>query len=291
MNNMSKRIIALLLSAVILVSLASCGGKVEPKPSESLPSSEQEVENEGVREGFFFINPLRVPSGADFVGRAPLLTTTVQDKKDLNSDTVGWLQVPNTDIDDVVVFYPGDRNEYYLRRNFEKRYSWNGIYFADYRSKFDGTANGFSKNTVIYGHNLDKAENENAIMFAQLLRFRSETFAKETPYIYFSTEREDFVWEVFAVFYATVDLPYNHPNPNEKDYAELISESRKRSLYNYDVQVGANDKIITLSTCTYKFTSAYPNNYRYVIMAKLVSSEEVLKQQAAFEVNPSPKAP
>lgn len=291
MSKTRKRsMIALLLCLAALFTLPSCGGKTEPKPSESETSS---AVTEPLPSGkFIFINPLPIPDGSEFVARAPKLTTIVQEKKELNADTVGWVQIPNTDIDDVVVWYPNDRNAYYLRRNFEKRSSWSGVYFADYRCKFDGTAAGLSQNTVIYGHNLDKSENEDAILFAQLLRYRSEDFAKDNPYVYFSTEEEDLVWEIFAVFYSTVDLPYNLPNPDEKAFSEMISEVRKRSLYNYDVQVGANDKILTLSTCTYKFTSAYPNDYRYVVMAKLVEdSEEPLRQQAAFEVNPSPKAP
>ena len=70
----------------------------------------------------------------------------------------------------------------------------------------------------------------------------------------------------------------------------MVNDARQRSQFNFDTTVGANDKILTLSTCTYVYDAGYPNDYRYVVMAKLMDKNA---EQTAVKVekNPSPKAP
>ncbi len=289
-----QKILLLFLCFVLGFTVAACASKPEPAPSESAPQVVSESSAEDAQGlGETFINTLELPQGPYAKFALPKLTAQVGEKYTQNSDTVGWLQMPNTTIDDVVVWYPGDKNAFYYRRNFEKRESFNGIYYADYRCTFNGGAAGLSPNTVIYGHSMSDDPLDSRKLFSPLKFFKDETFAKENPYVYFSVADEDLVWEVFAVFFATVQLPYNNPSP--KDFAGIISECTKRSIYTYDTQVSANDKILTLSTCTYSLPNgtpiAYPNDYRYVIMAKLVTDKTKLKTEAAFVKNPSPKAP
>ena len=209
-----------------------------------------------------------------------------------NSDTVGWLYVPNTSINDVILHYPHDANEFYLRRNFDRRTSFAGSYFADFRNTFDGTAAGLSRNTVIYGHSLDLTDNPDAPYFDQLKRFLSEDFARQNPYIYFSVAGEDLVWQIFAVYYATMYLPYNLPDFTDEGFERILGEMKGRSQFIYDAQVGPEDRILTLSTCTYVFTpGVFPNRYRFVISARLVRDDETRSPTARLERNPSPLAP
>ena len=65
-----------------------------------------------------------------------------------NSDTVGWLKVPGTDIDISVV--QAKDNDYYLTHDFDKKWNSMGWVFADYRDKFPE----LSQNTILYGHTL-----------------------------------------------------------------------------------------------------------------------------------------
>lgn len=217
------------------------------------------------------------------------LKGNAKEKNIINEDAVGWLRIPNTKIDDVVMFYPDDANEYYLRRNFDKRYSWEGSYFADYRCTFDGTRQGLSRVTTIYGHSMD--DNPDGSMFSQLKKYLDADFAKENPYIFFSTTEEDMAWEIFAVYYATNKLPYNVPNADDAAFSSTFSEVLKRSLYIYDSKVSADDKLLVLSTCCYNYVATYPNDFRFAIMARLVPQGEVLKDQAVLQQNPNPKAP
>ena len=274
---------------------AACAKPLREPAVPQLPPDVTVVE-ETVYDGKTFVNTLELPAGPYAQFALPKMTKLVHEKHGLNADTVAWLKVPSTTIDDVVVWYPNDQNEYYLRRNFEKRSDFNGIFFADYRCEFDGTAKGLSSNTVIYGHSMSDDPLDYRKQFSPLKFFQTEEFARQTPYIYLSTFEEDLVFEVFTVMFSSINLIYNSPEPD--DFGAIIAECRARSLYNYDVEVTENDKILTLSTCTYSLPDGrrFPlvtaeNGYRYVVMAKLVTDKSNLKNEASLTVNPNLKAP
>lgn len=284
-----KAILHILMALVMIISMTSCAKRPEPASDEDSEPPLSAVTGDGRT----FINTLVLPAGPYVMKNLPNYTQLIEEKHAINSDSIGWLNVPNTTIDDVILWYPGDKNLYYYRRNFEKRESFNGCFYADYRCKFDGGAAGLSPNTVVYGHSMSDDPLHKSKLFSPLKLFKDPEFAEENPYVYFSVADENLVWEIFAVFYATVDLPYNHPYP--QDFAGIVNECLKRSIYIYDTQVSANDKILTLSTCTYSLPDGtpiqYPNDYRYVVMAKLVTDPTELKETASFEINPSPKDP
>jgi len=222
----------------------------------------------------------------------------ISDHKELNGDTVGWLYVPGTGIDDVVVCDFTDNN-FYLRKNFEKEYDFNGVFYADRRSDFgSGKYSELGRNTCIYGHAMtDEPDHWNYhIKFGELHNFRDEDFARETPYIYFSTEGENLVWEVFAVFFANRNMvPFNRNDLEPDELNRVVTrEVIPRSIYKYDVKIQPDDKFLTLSTCVYILPDGtdtqYPDtHYRYGIMARLVRDNEDIKDSASFTINRSPK--
>lgn len=276
------RVVSLLLVLVMVLSLASCGKKTEPNPDSDLKKP---------NEGLSFLNPLNIPTKAEPATMVDtgLALLAAEVNSEINSDAIGWLEVPNTSIDEVVAWYPKDVNSFYLRRDINKKDSWYGTYFADFRSTFNGGREGMSQNTTIYGHSMEDDPNGKA--FSQLKKLLDEDFAKKTPYIHFSTVDEDMAWEIFAVYYTTISLDYNNVKYEGAEFDNLMKDVGSRSIYKYDTEVKPTDKIITLSTCCYNFTASYPNNYRYVVMAKLVKPGEQLKTEASFTKNPSPAAP
>ena len=68
----------------------------------------------------------------------------------------------------------------------------------------------------------------------------------------------------------------------------LLKKAQDLSFYNYDVEVSSNDKILTLSPCTYRMADDtklhYPNDYRYVVMAKLLPADAVLEDTVSLTV-------
>lgn len=303
-----RRVLALILSVVIVLSITACSGRPEQASdgaSVSSVSSNASSTSSSGGAGRMFANPLPIPSKASTKGVVDTgFMSIAQEKHEINSDTVGWLNVPGTSIDDVIVWYPGDyelllagKEAYYLRRDFDKVVNPGtnnatrfGTYYADFECSFNGGWQGLSRNTTIYGHSMTDNPEDKA--FSQLKKLLDEDFAKKTPYIYFSTTDEDLAWEIFAVFYTKIDLEYILPNMTDEQFKEIVIDGvLPRSIYNYDGEVTKDDKILTLSTCCYGFTSSYPNDYRYVVMAKLVPTGKATKTEAVFTKNPSPQAP
>ncbi len=139
-----QKICGLAVCFALGLAAMACASTADILPGSSLsPNTASESFAEGV-----FINTLKPPQGPFMRVVSPKLAARVKEKYALNTDSVGWLQVPGTTVDDVVLWYPHDVNEFYYRRNFEKRESFNGSYYADYRCTFDTTAKGLSPNTV-----------------------------------------------------------------------------------------------------------------------------------------------
>jgi sortase B len=292
-----KTIATALLAAALLASFAACGYLPE---RAGISSATEAVTTEAVTEpappveqSYIFVNTLpELVVNNSF----PTLVRRVREKHEQNEDTVGWLFIPGTTTNEEVLINddPKDFNKFYERKGFDKLYSWQGVLYSDFRGKFgDGAKEDLLSNTVIYGHNLGPGYED--VKFGPLMRFSEEDFARTTPYVCFSTREEDLVWEVFSVFYVTVDLRYNVPDLAGEEFVEIVSESRARSLYNYETDVGAYDKIITMSTCCYYVPGIgmveYPSDYRFVVMAKLIEKSDATKEEADFEVNPAPKEP
>lgn len=278
-----KLLCAALIAAMVLAATA-CGGNAssgsEIESSSSEPSSSSESSSSS---SVSVALPLDAPESETIV-------KSIADAYAVNSDVVGWLYLPNTDVNNEVLHYnktmTNADNQYYLRKNLSKAYDWYGCYFADFENKF-GTE--LSRNTIIYGHSMD--DNADGLKFSQLKKWLDPEFAKSNPYIYFSTPEKDMVFKIFSVMYTTTSFNYVQGNPDNTEFMNIINEARKASEYNYDVDVKAEDKIITLSTCTYKY-GAYPNPYRYVIMGRLVrAGEEMPDSLTTLEKNPTPTPP
>lgn len=274
MNKMfSTKLIALLLALVMVLAFAGCGKTSSSSEESSEPgtsaSSTAEEEDDGDVLRIFQIE--KIDEGIK-----------------RNADTKGWLYIPNTEIDDAVL--QSKDNDYYLRLTEDKQYSIFGCYFADFRCKLS-TRDDLSKNTIIYGHS-DYKDNPEGKKFSQLYHYAKDIdFVRNNPYIYFSTTEDDLVWQVFAVFYTHVNFNYIQDNPSDAEFKNIISEAKARSEYIIDVPVDENDKILTLSTCSGLYNAADKDNYRMVVMAKLLPTNEISTNKLTMEVqpNPSPK--
>lgn len=198
----------------------------------------------------------------------------------MNSDTIGWIQVPGTDINNSVL--QGHDNTVYLKMNERRKPDMYGAYALDYECNV-GTREVMSPNTVIYGHS-DLKDNPDGPRFSQLFRFTDKTFAHQTPYIRFSTSEEFMDWQVFAVFYPNVSMNYIKVNMTGDELVKLAQAAMEQSIYDYGIKVGPNDKIITLSTCTMEY-GVNDVSHRFVIMAKLAGKNEEKSPTAMFEIN------
>lgn len=214
-----------------------------------------------------------------------------------NSDVVAWLTMPNTTIDEAVV--QAKDNEYYLRRDVEKKYAYEGCYYMDFESVMFNDGKDLATNTIIYGHNLGKPmgvkDDPNGVKFAQLLKLNQEETAKKTPYVYLTTKGATHIFQIFAAFYCeafTKPVSYHHAEYSTQELEALTADAKARSTYLYDVAVTGDDKLLTLSTCTYRYGTYSQNpDQRFVVMARLVQEGEALSPEAKISANLSPKEP
>lgn len=168
-----------------------------------------------------------------------------------NSDTIGYLKVNGTDIENVVV--KGNDNSYYLKHNFNKEYNTAGWIFADYHNKLDGT----DRNIIIYGHNM-----RNNTMFGTLKNVLNEDWkeVEENRFITFITEKESYIYEVFSVYQIEAEDYYMKAEfKNNQEFLKFANTLKGRSKYNFDVDIKEDDSILTLSTC------ANNNKYRTIL--------------------------
>lgn len=183
--------------------------------------------------------------------------------KEINSDVVGWLEVPGTNVNYSVV--KSTNNDYYLTHNFNKEYNSSGWIFADYNNKFDGT----DKNIVIYGHNV----RDNS-MFGSLKNIIYEDwFNNEENYnITFMTENKNEVYRVFSVYKIEEEDYYIQTEfKAQKIFDNFVKTLQKRSIKEFNEQVSYEDTILTLSTCDNN------NKYRIVLHAKKIQEKQVIQ--------------
>lgn len=202
----------------------------------------------------------------------------------LNQDTGGWLSIPNTNIDTVLM--QSDSRDYYLYRNIYKEYSRYGNPYIDYRCKIG--KDGLSKNTIIYGHNT-----HDGLMFHQLTNYMTLEGYKNAPTVIFDTLYERTYWKIFAVMLtnATPDGDNGHmfrflfPDfPSESSFMNVIDGINARSMIKTGVDVKASDNILTLYTC---YQNIFPNG-RLVVFARQVrdgESKDVDTSNAYFNYN------
>ncbi len=204
-------------------------------------------------------------------------------KKSVNADTIGWLSIPNTNIDFAVVQSSQSNPHYYSTRDYYKNYTAKGAsIWADAWCTF-GSKSNLKNNTILYGHNWTNCWRPTRIgysgdkWFAQLAAYDNLSFAQQNPYISFSLNGEPMFWQIFAVSYVKEDWEYTSGKTYIDENANpstLANQAKRRSIFNFDTPVGAGDKILTLSTCTRVYGKR--DDIRFVVFAKLINQTENL---------------
>ncbi len=178
-------------------------------------------------------------------------------------DVYAWISVPGTGIDYPIAQRVGD-NSYYLNHTIDgKKKIAGAIYTEDCNTK-EFT----DPNTVIYGHNM-----RNGSMFKQLHKFKSGQF--------FADNQEVLIYQPNRILHYKIFAAYTYDNRhliNSFEFADttvyqsyldgVLKKARTSGNLNSDVQITAEDQIITLSTCTGN------DRQRYLVQAVLLSIEE-----------------
>lgn len=128
-----------------------------------------------------------------------------------------------------------------LHEDLNGDYSVAGLIVADPSNDKD-----FRGIVRFWGHHLG---NEEGLMFTSILNFANKEYYNEHRYLILYTEKGEYILEVFA---CTKDNPMEQPIgvQTEEEMIQNIEDVRNRSLIQTNVEIGSDDTIVILTTCT-----------------------------------------
>ena len=178
-----------------------------------------------------------------------------------NNDIIGLLYVPGTNIREPIT--QSKDNNYYLKHNLYKKDDIRGTVFLDYRVDFNK-----SKKTLIYSHNSKTID----VPFRELDGYYNKDFFDSHKYMYVKTDKEISKYEIFSSYVEYGNWDYMDTDIDNGDkWFKHISGLKNKSLYNTDVDINKNDKIMILQTCSEldKYAS-FDRKYLLVISKKII---------------------
>lgn len=229
------------IGAAAVASVLLCGGifmlihddvKVQIQEEKLKPytpdfSAVETIENENPSEN----NSIRIEENSK--------ENLIQDIRNLNenfSNSVGWLYIPDTQINYPVMF-SGD-NDYYLHRAVDGSYLRVGSVFlaGNCKSDFSGKYN------ILYGHNMSDGS-----MFADVMKYIDHSFFDTHDYALLTTETDVYRIDFFSL---------SQPDSTDSFYDisadfDVWRENLRRSSYIWrQTEMSENNRFVSLSTCT-----------------------------------------
>lgn len=204
------------------------------------------------------------PSEEIIIDRSTLaVLPEFEDLYNSNPDMVGWISIPDTEINYPVMQTIED-NDYYIDHDFYGVKDSNGTIFVDSRCDIVNQPS----NTILYGHNM-----RSGMMFGSLKKYQKKDYYDEHQYVYFDTIYEHRIYQVVAVCLSKVSFQdetgfryYNYiEGSNHTEFQEYYDNISTLNVHDGAVDLAPSDKILTLSTC-----NSYTEDGRLFIVAKRV---------------------
>lgn len=165
--------------------------------------------------------------------------------KEENPDTIGWIRVPDTNIDYPVV--QGTDNDFYLNHDFYGKESIGGAIYLDFESQGDFVG----RNNILYGHNM-----KNGSMFKDVVRYKDEEYFKEHQYFSIYTPDREIKLKAVACYYGEAQPIVRKTRfKSQESFDAFVHEMIKPCSYAEDVTYPART-LYTLVTCSYEINDA-----------------------------------
>ena len=212
-----------------------------------------------------------------------------------NPDTVGWVKITGTLVNNVVMKNPEDQWEFYLDHDFDKNESVSGEIFSSWRNNWDGT----DDNIVLFGHNM-----KSGYFFAYVNHYVPNDVSRE-PLAFYKVHPtimlqraggESETYKIFAGIVANTDPQYGEVFDyttktqfySADDFNSYILDVMDRSWFYTDVDLEYGDKLLTLSTCYWPLGRSVPTRFA-VIARKVRPGESEYVDTSVAERNWNPK--
>lgn len=187
--------------------------------------------------------------------------------KDSNYVTIGWLRVQGTNLDLPIVYSEDSSEEFPVQL---EKFVWS-----------ENNDDKFHRMIKIDGHNIfnlsahPKMKSDDFNRFEELMSFVYYDFAKDNKYIQLTLDGKDYLYKVFYVGFISQSQETTfriYDDDNKTDIKNRIKYYKNNSIYDYDVDVDENDKLISLATCTRIFGA--DDNTSFYVVGRLVRDDE-----------------
>ena len=159
----------------------------------------------------------------------------------VNEDIVGWIYFENEDISYPILYSPD--NEEYDRVRYDLVYAMCGSITLEAANSWDFS----DMRNIIYGHNM-----RDLSMFGKLKYYKDEGYYQDHQYFQLMYDGMVYRYQIFSYFEVDeTEVSYVGVNfSSTEDYQEMIEKLVSRAIHETGVEVTAEDKTVTLLTCS-----------------------------------------
>lgn len=163
-----------------------------------------------------------------------------------NPDTVGWITIPDTQIDYPIVYYADD-NEKYLHEDFYGNESVYGAIYLDSGSEPD-----FSGwNNPIYGHHM-----RDGSMFKDVTRYKDEEYFREHQYFTIYTPEREIHLKAISCYYSEPSGIVRKTRFTTQEKFDEWARERLEPCKYAEIPEFSLHNMYVLVTCSYEFNNA-----------------------------------
>lgn len=182
--------------------------------------------------------------------------------KAVNPDIVGWIYVPNTNINYPVV--QGENNSYYLTHDFQGTQGWLAVFGCIFLEATN-SADFSDPNNVMYGHNMNDGS-----MFSDIAKLQDQEAFDASRTFYLLTPEGNYRLTSFSLVHCQADDPIVQTQFVDKaSFTSYVQDKIDRSVVAADgiLSATAMKKTFAFSTC-----DNLPTNGRLVLFSYVSES-------------------